>query len=335
MKNDYLMSIVDEVLNDMASDIASRGYSAKEINERVNKLDFEGAMLHIVEESSEMTIDFFKEHMYEIALEEQFQTAEFLAHQEIIWGKCFAASKTMYVMAVETAQLYAKHVQEDIDETIRKPKLYTYLSLQHMHGRACQEFLEILCLMRNGFADCAYARWRSMYELCCTGQFIIEQGEKIAKQYFEQSESDNMPKSNKDSFAWTQGAVGKNGDQQSFKSFKAIQDYCECNEAWMRQYKLSCLVNHASPEGTFKRLANRKVRNAISIGRSDYGITTPAEHSAISLQQITSMFVTIFPSLDGFSRCKVLHGWVDIVREMYFSVKDESFNEANSEKEEK
>ena len=49
---------------------------------------------------------------------------------------------------------------------------FMFLALQHLHGRACQMFLEILTLLRNGFGDCAYARWRSLYELNCTAYFI-------------------------------------------------------------------------------------------------------------------------------------------------------------------
>ena len=38
----------------------------------------------------------------------------------------------------------------------------------HIHGRALQQFLEIIILMKNGFADGAYASWRSVFELIIT-----------------------------------------------------------------------------------------------------------------------------------------------------------------------
>ena len=49
-----------------------------------------------------------KEKMYEIALDEQAKTQRFLGHNEQIWGKCFAASHAMYVMALEFAEDFSE-----------------------------------------------------------------------------------------------------------------------------------------------------------------------------------------------------------------------------------
>ena len=56
-------------------------------------------------------------------------------------------------------------------------------------------------MIRLGFADGAYARWRSLYELCVYADFIKHQGEQIAKQYIEQSETDES------NCRWAKGAV--------------------------------------------------------------------------------------------------------------------------------
>ncbi|KUE93344.1 hypothetical protein AU078_04885 [Streptococcus gallolyticus] len=71
-----------------------------------------------------------------------------------------------------------------------------------------------------------------------------------------------------------------------------------------------------------------KTENIIPVGRSDYGITTPAEHSAISLAQITSMFLSIFPYGDGIVAMKNINNWIDVIREIYFKTHDEVFPEA-------
>ena len=66
-------------------------------------------------------------------------------------------------------------------------------------------------------------------------------------------------------------------------------------------------------------------QSLIVVGQSDYGITTPAEHSAISLQWITSMFLSVFPCLDALAHAKVIHDWVEEVRKAYFTTADKCF----------
>ncbi|HEO3505334.1 TPA: hypothetical protein VAU52_002138, partial [Streptococcus agalactiae] len=111
--------------------------------------------------------------------------------------------------------------------------------------------------------------------------------------------------------------------------FNDIQTHCDMNtKVWRKQYDLANKTVHASPQGTFARLGNMKTENIIPVGRSDYGITTPAEHSAISLAQITSMFLNIFPYGDGIVAIKNINNWIDVVREIYFKTHDEVFPEA-------
>lgn len=319
MSNDSLEGIFKEAISNVVEEWKEEGVSEEEIVEKMEKLDFQTILSDMIETSSKYTVAYFKKHMYEIALEEYANTQEFLAHQEQIWGKCFAASQTMYIMAVESAELFSEYVQDNVDDSIREPKKYTYFALQHMHGRVCQEFLEILHLMRLGFADCAYARWRSMYELCCCASFILKYGEDVAKRYYDVSETE------KKSYSWLEGAKDADGNDVRAHTFADIQKHSNLDPLWKKQYDLACLINHASPQGTFKRLANGEGTNAIPVGHSDYGITTPAEHSAIFLSLMTRMFTSIFPSIDAMSRANVLDEWITVIRDMYFSTHDEFF----------
>lgn len=70
-----------------------------------------------------------------------------------------------------------------------------------------------------------------------------------------------------------------------------------------------------------------ETRDLIPVGRSDYGITTPAEHSAISLAQITTMFFAIHSSGDTALAMKYIHNWIDVIREIYFKTHDFIFPE--------
>ena len=297
------------------------GLSDEEIIEKIKKIDFNDIMMSITDSVSADFAVFFRERMYEIELEERAKTQEFSAHQEQLWGKCFAASQTMYTITIDAAENISQYIHENASAEEKDARKFMFLALQHLHGRACQMFLEILTLLRNGFGDCAYARWRSLYELNCIAYFIKAQGEQVAKQYFEQSLS-NVPHQD---YAWTTGAVNKRGKPITVKSFATIETYCEMGKVWNDQYKLACLVTHGSPEGTFKRMSIYETRNIIPVGRSNYGIAVPAEHSAISLHLISTLFFTLFPYADGIAYVKTLGKWVEVIQEMYHNTEKESF----------
>lgn len=316
-----ISDVLHNALKKTIDDWKQEGLSDEEIIEKIDKIDFNDVMMSITDTISTDFADFFREKMYEIELEEHARSQEFLAHQEQLWGKCFAASQTMYTLTIEAAENITKYIDENASDKDKEARKFTFLALQHLHGRACQIFLEILTLLRNGFGDCAYARWRSLYELNCIAYFINTQGEQIAKQYYDQSQS-NVP--HKD-YAWTAGAINKRGKTITINSFAAIETYCEMGNIWNEQYKLACLVTHGSPEGTFKRMSTYETRNIIPVGRSNYGIAVPAEHSAISLHLISTLFFTLFPYVDSIAYVKTLGKWVAVIQEMYYSTEKEAF----------
>ena len=66
-------------------------------------------------------------------------------------------------------------------------------------------------------------------------------------------------------------------------------------------------------------------QSIIPVGRSDFGITTPGEHSAISLAVISAMFLSIYPEADALTNVSIINRWVNVVREAYFKAHDEVF----------
>lgn len=321
MANDDLKDIFDEAIGKIIEEWVKDGLSEDEISKRLSQEKIDGSIKEMINQSSNDLVEYFKTNMYQIAYEEQAKTDEFVSRQKQTWGEGLAASQTMYIMAVEAAELYSDYVTEKVDDETKKSKQYTFTALQHLHGRACQIFLEIFHLIRLGFADGAYARWRSLYELCVYADFIKHQGEQIAKQYIEQSETDES------NCRWAKGAVDENGKKLDAGSFDRIQKLISINSSWFDQYKLACFTVHGSPQGTFKRLANGKNSNCIPVGHSNYGIVTAAEHSAICLSWITGLFTTVFTHMDSLARCKLLANWIDVVRKAYFKAHEEAFCE--------
>lgn len=321
MADATISEILNSALMESVSDWKQKGLSDEEIIAKIDNINFEDMTESITDTVSADFTACFRERMYEIELDERAKTQEFSARLEQLWGKCFAASQTMYTITVEAAENISKYIDENISSDEKSAKKYMFLALQHLHGRACQIFLEILTLLRNGFGDCAYARWRSLYELNCIAYFIKAQGEQIAKQYYEQSQSTVHHKD----YTWTVGAINKRGKPITINSFATIETYCEMGNVWNEQYKLACLITHGSPEGTFKRMSIYETRNIIPVGRSNYGIAVPAEHSAIWLCLVSTLFFTLFPSVDGIAYAKTLGKWVSVIQEMYYSTEREVF----------
>ena len=74
----------------------------------------------MINQSSNDLLEYFKTNMYQIAYEEQAKTDEFVSRQKQTWGEGLAASQTMYIMAVEAAELYSDYVTETVNDETKK-----------------------------------------------------------------------------------------------------------------------------------------------------------------------------------------------------------------------
>ncbi len=291
--------------------------AAERIMEKYKKLDVQEMFTNFLNNVSNDAFENMKNNMFEEVMRFRADEQEFIARQEQKWYKAFVASETLYIMVLQTAEAYCEYVNT-LDDNTKNTKVWGFTALLHIHGRAMQQYLEIITLMKNGFADGAYARWRSMYELAIISSFIDKYGENVAKAFVEASETD-------DRYEW---ARSSNIFSKSKKhiTFNDIQKNCDIDSLiWSKQYDLANKAVHASSQGTFYRLGNMVDNEVISVGRSDYGITTPAEHSAISLAQISTMFFTVFSFSDILVAINGINKWLDVIREIYFKAHDEIF----------
>src|SRR5579885_642402 len=72
---------------------------------------------------------------------------------------------------------------EDRREIARTQKDHVFESLIRISARACKTGREILALLEKGYADGAFARWRTLHELAVTALFIQRNGDEVAEQY--------------------------------------------------------------------------------------------------------------------------------------------------------
>ncbi len=69
---------------------------------------------------------------------------------------------------------------------------HLFSALIKNHSRACLISEEILHLLKGGFPDAAFARWRSLYEIAVTATFIGLRGEACAEAYLDHEIVDEL-----------------------------------------------------------------------------------------------------------------------------------------------
>jgi len=282
----------------------------EEYRDIIDKLASEGVEMH-------ETI-MFERILFQGSLDE-----EFMAQLKLRWYRTFVSLETMYLLIIEYCEEFkAKYYKEHEEGKSLGIKQF---ALQNIHGRACQIFLEILCLLKNGFADCAFARWRTLFELSVFAIFIKENNLEVAYAYIEQSKDGE--REFQTGTEWAKKAdcfVNKNDNVSFQKIFNSCKFPSDQKEFWQKQYRFSCKFVHASPQGTMKRLANSGVEHDyILVGRSPWGLHSPAEHAANSLYQVTAAFFSTFADNEVVVATTLLNKWIDVVcKHIYETVRD-------------
>ena len=324
MKN----GIIDELINTLTDTVNSKldGLETDEEKEdfiaSINQEKINEIFSSVIENISSSSVDKMKETMFEKVIEFRAIENEFIARLEQKWNRAFVASEAMYCMVLEVAEDYCEMVDSLDDENIEELK-YRYIALRSLHGRALQQYLEIVTLMKNGFSDGAYSRWRSMYEVMHISAFILHEDEEVAKAFIDVANSE-------DRYEWAKKSKKLETVTGKVQFSHIVKLSGVDKKIWDHQYKLANQVVHPSSQATFYRIGGSSIdgKMVIPVGRSDYGLTTPGEHSAIMLAQISNDFLMLFPERDSVLNMKCINKWIDIVREEYFNVHNEIFDDA-------
>lgn len=332
MKHTYT-DIMTDAIGKIITNKLKQAKTEEEKQKILEKLDtefFSNLIDKSISAASKPILKEMKQTMYEHVLDFRAQEDEFFAIQKQKWNRAFSASEALYVMIIEFIDDYKAYV-EDLDKVLFDNKKWTYLAMRYIHGRAMQVYLEIVTLMKNGFADGAYARWRTLYELAVVCDFISIYGEDTAKSFHQSSESDERY------YNWAKASGAFSSSQRNI-TFHILEQKTNLNkESWAKEYQLANLTVHASPQGTFKRLGNPKERNSdiIPIGHTDYGLVLPGVNAAVSLVQTTIMFGSLFVDADILLFEKIMYEWIEVVNEKYEECNKEIFAETENNSAEK
>lgn len=201
--------------------------------------------------------------------------------------------------------------------------------ITRLHARSLQVAGEVRALLREGFADGALSRWRTLHELTVVALFIAQEGNEMADRYLAHLDVDSYkaalgyhraapllnykgvpPKflaaltAKVDALKIKYGKVfaedygwassGLNGKSPNFANIEEAVRL----ERFRPYFRLASNTVHAGPKGAYFRLGAHDT-DILLAGASNAGLEEAARLSALSLAQITSRLLSLAPNLDS------------------------------------
>lgn len=159
----------------------------EEILEIVEEEDFDREITS--EDVSEITGEIIEDlgmNIYEQVISDErglrryYETrAEFERGIEGRWGEPLELLERFIVWSLETGRA----INTEYRPEAAQEQDFVFDALTRLHARAVQVAMEIHHLLKAGFADGAFARWRSLHELSITTSFILEANQDTAEQF--------------------------------------------------------------------------------------------------------------------------------------------------------
>ena len=264
---------------------------------------------------------------------QRYEVADFQQGLEQRWGRGLTLLRMLLTCCRELGQeTAARHGRSKST----RYQFRRWVALR-IHTRACQVMDEIICLLENGFADGAMARWRTLYELSVVAILIADGDETLAERYILHDAVE--VKRQADVFDEQQAAQGLPGitrgmraeiDREHAKAlarfgsefahpygwaaqhlklrkptFKDLQE--EADRATMStHYKLASFNVHASARSLFFNLSSLEPQTILISGRSNAGLNGAGSRAAYTIVLITSLYVQRPTNATNIFKAKVL-----------------------------
>lgn len=135
----------------------------------------------VAEDASNILLQRIRKQWPEIQAEHEHNRAEFIETIQLIWGD--ALDKLDMLMA--TADSVGGQAIAVARASGSKQRVAITTALDRLHVRGIQVATEVLTLLREGFADAAFSRWRTLHEISVVAMVLGDHGEDIATRYLD------------------------------------------------------------------------------------------------------------------------------------------------------
>jgi Family of unknown function (DUF5677) len=283
--------------------------------------------------------------------ERHFKKTKFRAKIQELWGKPLILLEIFLVISLETGS----DINKRCNRVGSKERNYTMDVLTRLHARSCQVSFEILTLLKNGYADGAYARWRTLHEINVVAHFIHKHGEEVAERYLLHE----IPESYRIASQYQEYAERINYEFISDEEFQEIKtakeqliqrfgdnfykEYGWASEALSKKqpsfpdiakdvnldhlfpfYKMASHNVHAGVKSIRFHLGSKELqlpgRKMLPIGSSYTGLADPGHATAISLSQITICLLSTTVSFESVVTSSLLEKLVTSIGEEFLKV---------------
>ena len=314
--DDDFLKVILKLLNHNEVDIDNPEELTDAINEFMsNKLKHSAALLlKNIKRNAKRDIKGIREYQEDFEKRLIKKWREPLFHLEVFIQQCLSEGN-------EFNMKFREKAAEEND--------YLFEVLTRLHGRSCQIANEILVLLRSGYSDGAFARWRTLHEIAVIAMFIKDHEQVLAEKYLHYEKVENYkealeyqknccklgyePLSDKElniitnrkneivikygndfvkPYGWTADILPKRK-----RNFKSIEDEVSMGHMYS-WYKLACNNIHAGPKSIRFRLGLfKKGPDALILaGPTNYGLADPGQSCAISLNQVTTTLLLSKPN---------------------------------------
>ena len=286
----------------------------------------EQVLPRVLQAGSDTLLSHWKLQASEVLAEEQSERTEFNEIVREVWGEAIERLDMLVSVCMDAGARF----NNDLREEAAKTNDLVFEALTRLHARGCQVGSEILMLLRNGFADGAHARWRTLHELAVVAMFLGKHGQTVAERYLEHSGitdcirakqyqlhcvalgypalspeqlqevsalRDSLTKKHGDGFAqdygWAASALPKGR-----ATFAALEQAVALDH--LRPfYKLANVNVHAGSKGLYYRIGTPPENdNLLLVGSSLFGLADPGQNTAFSIHQLTAALLFSKPNLD-------------------------------------
>lgn len=269
--------------------------------------------------------------------EQRLQQADILgfrSRMEETWGEPLAKLRMLLTIARE----WCGEAHQEAEKTVPPEEARLKKLMVRFLVRSCQVTDEIICLLENGFADGAMARWRTLHEIGIVAAVVDKYGTEAAERYRAHQAVDSrraMRKyincykalgyrrlgartenriEKKYQAAITQYGASFKGDygwaahhlkkpKASFADLEADVGY-----EWMRaHYQMGNDNVHAGIKSMYVRLGLLTDYDSLLAGRSNAGLTEPAQNAALTLTKL-AVLVCLSPKLDDVVAGNIMQG---------------------------
>jgi len=242
------------------------------------------------------------------------------------WKKPIDLLEVMIRVSLDSASAFRISTSEKIMKSVK------YSAILRIHSRGLQISNEILALIEAGYADAAYARWRSLHELAVISLFLFDNSEEVSKMYLdhellvrareaqtykEHYKRLNYPQLGRKSFDEIKKRVRiiKNRYGPDFnycqgygwiprtiitdRNFKSLEKKVKLSK--LRPfYNLASNPIHGGPKGLYRLgLTQDSQDKVLLVGPTNYGFADALQNTSISLIQVTISLLNLDPTLEN------------------------------------